>query len=87
METKDKIIAKLHSHPIYFFGMYFFGILLFGIGFFIYPLLSVAGFFVVVLTEVSRISENFFVMDSGVGREYRLLSTSRKFIEFDQRYS
>lgn len=84
METKDKIIKKFHSHPLHFLGLYLGGAIFCLFGFLFHPLIIILGLLVIFLIELSRNCENFFIMDSGVGREYRLLSTSRKFIGYDK---
>ena len=84
MEDKDKIIKKFHSDPLHFFGFYFAIVILFVLGIFLFKPLIFVSIFVVILIEISRRCENFYIMDYGVGREYRLLSTSRKFIGYDK---
>lgn len=84
METQDKIIKKFHSHPLYFLGSYLMGIVIAIFGFLFFSWLGIFGILVIVLIEISRICENFFIMESGVGREYKLLSVSRKFVGYDK---
>lgn len=84
MEHKDKIIKKFHSHPFYFLKIYFMGLVLIVIGFLFSRYIVFLGVFVIFIGEISRRSESFFIMDSGVGREYNLLSTSRKFISYEK---
>ncbi len=84
MESQDKIVKKFHSHPLHFLGFYLGGIFFSIFGYFIFQPLVFAGLLVIFLIELSRRCENFFIMDSGVGREYRLLSTSRKFVGYDK---
>ena len=52
------------------------------LSFFVLPLLFLAGILIFILAEVFRRAETFYVLESGVAKEYKLLSTYRKFAEF-----
>lgn len=84
MEHKDKIIKKFHSDPLHFLGFYFSGFILILLGVVFSRYIVFLGIFIILAGEISRRSENFFIMDNGIGREYRLLTTSRKFISYDK---
>lgn len=92
METEESIIKKLHPHPFYFFTFYFSGFLFFAgsIVAWIYfsknviLLIALVGVLVFILAEISRRAETFYVLDGGVAKEYRLLSTSREFAEYEK---
>ena len=73
MDIKEPIIKKLHPHPLHYLSFY-----LSGIAFFVFGLLTF------ILAEVSRRAETFFILDSGVARQYKLFSTSRKFVEYEK---
>ena len=83
MDTNETVIRKFHPHPFYFLGFYLGGIFVTILGFFFSPILIIAGILVFALGEVSRRAETLFILESGGAREYRLLSTSRKFTEFN----
>lgn len=72
----------MHPHPIIFLEIYFSGIALAVVGFFFMKPLVWLGIFVFILGELSRLAESFRVMESGIAREYRLLSTNREFTEY-----
>jgi uncharacterized membrane protein YdbT with pleckstrin-like domain len=84
MEKTDKVIKKFHSHPLAFLGFYFSGFFFIVIGLFFLPLLIALGLAVLLLGEVSRRAETFLILDNGVERLYSLLSTSKKFIEYEK---
>ena len=84
MDIKEPIIKKIHPHPFYYFGFYFGGIFMAVLGFFFSPLFLLGGVLILALGEISRRAETFYILESGVAREYKLLSTSRKFTEFDK---
>lgn len=83
MELGEKSIKKMHSHPIRFFSFYCFGILLI-IGGFIFSLpIAALGLLLFVLGEIFRRADTFFLLETGVAEQYKFLSTSRKFTEYD----
>lgn len=87
MDSNETIIKKFHPHPFYFIDFYFGGFAFIVASFFIpsfFWILFMIGIFVFVLAEIARRAETFFVLESGVGREYRLLSTSREFASYDK---
>ena len=84
MDTNTPIIKKLHPHPLSFLGFYFCGIIALVIGFAVSLLFLPVGLLVFALAEVVRRAETFYVLETGVAREYKLLSTSRQFAEFDK---
>ena len=84
MHTNETIVKKFHPHPFYYLGFYLGGIFVAVLGFFLPPILIIAGILIFMLGEVSRRADTFFILENGVAREYRLLSTSRKFTEFDK---
>lgn len=89
MEPQEQSIKKIHPHFLGFLIFYFFGFI-FGVAGVILSLfiikLGIAviliGVFIVVLGETSRRAETFYLLDNGVAREFKLLSTSRKFAEY-----
>lgn len=74
----------MHPHPIVFLEFYFSGLVLALIGAFVLKPIVWLGIFVIVLGEVSRLAESFRVLETGIVREYRLLSTNREFAEFEK---
>jgi uncharacterized membrane protein YdbT with pleckstrin-like domain len=84
MDGHETVIKKVHPHPVSFMGYYFMGIIFLLVGLALYPLAIIAGVFIFILAEIVRRAESFYVLDSGVAREYRLLSTSRKFAEYEK---
>ena len=84
MDIKEPIIKKLHPHPLHYLSFYLSGIAFFVFGFYFSNLLFLVGLLTFVLAEVSRRAETFFILDSGVSRQYKLFSTSRKFVEYEK---
>lgn len=82
MDSEESIIKKLHPHPIGYLVFYLTGIIIFILGFFIFWPLLILGLLTFALGEVSRQAETFYVLETGVAREYKLLSTSRTFAEY-----
>jgi len=84
MDNSETIIKKTHPHPFYFFIFYFSGIVFVICSFFFSWILFAIGILVFILGEVTRRAETFYILESGVGREYRLLSTSREFASYNK---
>ena len=87
MDSTETIIKKEHPHPFYFLPFYLAGLVFMIVSFFFlsyFWILFMIGFFVLVLGEVARRAETFYIFESGVAREYRLLSTSRDFSSYDK---
>lgn len=79
---EEHVIKKLHPHPLKFLGFYFGGFVLAVISFYISKSMFWIGVSVIVLGEISRRAETFYITDLGVSREYRFLTTSRQFAEY-----
>lgn len=77
MNNNEIIIKKVHPHPFHFFVFYFSGTVFIVSSFFFSWLLVPIGILVFLLGEIARRAETFYVLDSGVAREYKLLATSR----------
>lgn len=87
MNPQEEPIKKFHPHPFYFLLFYLSGIGFIVVSFFFlsyFLILLMTGLFVLALGEIARRAETFYVFENGVAREYKLLSTSRKFIEYDK---
>ncbi|MFH1608862.1 MAG: PH domain-containing protein [Patescibacteria group bacterium] len=94
MTPQEQIVKKMHPHYMGFLRFYFFGILfiIFGVFFILFlpanimvgAIIILISIFVFLMGEISRRAETFYVLESGVAREYKLLSTSRKFVEFEK---
>lgn len=84
MDASETIIREFHPHPLYHLPFYGGGIFIAVLSFFVWWPLVAVGLLVFVLGEVSRRAETFYILESGVAREYKMLSTSRKFLEYDK---
>ncbi len=92
---QEGVIKELHPHAIGFLGFYFSGIALVIIGI-VSAILGVfpfgitifiglfTGISAVALGEVSRRAETFYILEGGVAWQYKMLSTSRKFVEYEK---
>ena len=80
----EHVIKRFHPHRLTFFIFYFMGAIFLVIGLWYFRPLIWAGLLIAALGEVSRLSETFYILDTGVAREYRLFSTSRKFAEYEK---
>ncbi len=84
MDIKEPIIKEFHPHRFYNLAFYFGGVVFLILGIFVSWYLILVGILVVVAGEVVRMSETFYVLESGVSRQYKLLHTSRDFTEYSK---
>lgn len=85
MYPEEEIIKKKHPNPIGYLPLYLSGVvaLVFGIIFLSWPL-GFIGIAIIVIAELSRRAETYYILTTGVAREHRLLTTSRDFAEYDK---
>ncbi|MBP9715401.1 MAG: PH domain-containing protein [Candidatus Pacebacteria bacterium] len=84
MQITEGVIQQMHSHFLHYLGFYFFGILIAVLGVFFFWQGIFLGILIFILGEIVRRAETFYVLETGVARGYHLLSTSRKFVEFEK---
>ena len=84
MNITETIIKKKHPHPFYFLDLYFSGFVFLILSFFFSYYLVLVGLLIIILAEVARRAETFYILDSGVSREYKLFSTAREFCEYNK---
>lgn len=84
MKITEGVILKMHSHPIHYLGFYVIGILAFIASIFFWWPGTILGVGIFMLGELVRRAETFYVLETGVARGYHLLSTSRKFVEYEK---
>ncbi len=89
IREEEQPIQKMHPHFLAFVGYYFFGAIftLVGIITIFYVLILgtivfLIGVFVLLIGETSRRAETFYVWENGVEREYKMFSSSHKFVEY-----
>lgn len=80
----EHVLKSFHPHWLTFFVFYFMGSIFLCLGLLYFRPLIWVGLLIAALGEVSRLSETFYILDTGVAREYRLFSTSRKFAEYEK---
>ena len=85
----EQAIKKMHPHFLEFVRYYFLGILFLvaGIALCFYVLilgaiLLLIGVFTFLVGEISRRAETYCVFENGVEREYKMFSSSHKFVEY-----
>src|SRR3989338_6128433 len=81
MDSGGDVIFELHPHPLLFLGFYAGGPVVAVLGYYFFSPLIWIGFLTVILGEIVRRAETFYVTADGVTQEYKFLSTSRKFAE------
>ena len=92
MQPTENYIKKLHPHPIAFLGFYIGGIIFLILGFFLLKVFTVwiglscmvLGIIIFCLGEIMRRAETFYILDSGIERGFKLLSSSRDFISYEK---
>jgi|GEM_PF-1253163 len=88
---QEQVIKKMHPYFLGFFSRYFLGSVLMLAGiitlFYNWMLGAIGLLFGILIFlggEVSRRAETYYILDGGVAREYKMFSTSRKFVEFEK---
>jgi uncharacterized membrane protein YdbT with pleckstrin-like domain len=91
MIPTQNYIKKLHPHPIAFLGFYFFTLFFLVLGVYLFHILFLVGIFsiivailVFVAAEISRSAESFYILDGGIERGYKFLSSTREFIGYEK---
>ncbi len=84
MNINEPILKKFHPHFLGYLAFYMSGGILFILGYFTYWPLYLIGILTILLGEVVRRAETFYLLESGVTREYKLLTTSRDFVEYEK---
>ncbi len=86
MNITEGVLVKEHPHWIQSLRFYFISALAFILPVFFpkfWPAVGV-GVLIILIAEVVRLSETYYVLETGVAWQYRLLSTSRKFAEYEK---
>lgn len=84
MDIKEPIIREFHPHRFYHFAFYLGGIVFLILGVLISWYLVIIGILIVAVGEIARVAETFYILESGVSRQYKLLHTSRDFTEYSK---
>ena len=84
MDIHEPILRKFHPHFLGYLMFYVSGGIIFILGYFVYWPLFFIGLLTIVLGEVARRAETFYLLESGVSREYKLFATSRDFVEYEK---
>src|SRR3989344_5130594 len=79
---EEHVIRKFHPHPLRFLGFYFGGFVLSAVSFYVSKEMFWVGILIIIVGEITRRAETYYITDLGVSREYRFLSTSRQFAEY-----
>lgn len=84
MNDPVNILKKFHPHPFSYLAFYIGGIVFVVVSYFLSWLLFAFAILTFVIIEISRRAETFYILDTGVAREYNLLSTFRKYAEYEK---
>jgi len=80
---EDQIIKKFHSHPLHYFSLYFVGMIFIAVGIVWEWPVIILGVLMFLLAGVVRKATTFYLLDSGIARGYKLFSTHRKYMEYE----
>ncbi len=77
------VIKKMHPHPLAYLMYYVGGLFIFAVSYWYGYIYTIAGLFVVVVSELLRRADTFFVLSDGVSHNFSLFSTKEIFTGYD----
>ncbi|MFA7285475.1 MAG: PH domain-containing protein [Candidatus Paceibacterota bacterium] len=84
MNNQPDVLEKFYPHRFLYLDFYFFGLLAVVAGIFFYWQFLIFGILLIIGTEVFRKVHSYYLLHTGIAREYNFLSTSRKFAEYEK---
>ncbi|MEK7569654.1 MAG: PH domain-containing protein [Patescibacteria group bacterium] len=82
MHGEENVIKKFHPHPLFYLGFYLGGPILSGVGYYFFTPLAWAGPLIIILGELLRRAETYYVTEDGVVHEFHFLATRRVSAEY-----
>ena len=77
-------IAKLHAHPFAYLMYYLGGLFILAVSYWYGYVYAIAGVVVVIVSELLRRADTFYILNEGVSRDFALFSTKHIFTSYDQ---
>lgn len=80
----DSVLKKMKPDRLAYWGNYFLGFVITASGIRFGLLSVILGVFILLTTEMTRNATTFYVSEGGIAREYRLVSRSKVYAEYDK---
>lgn len=84
MNNQQDILEKLHPNWFHYFDLYVLSVISLLVGIFFYWQFLIFSVFVFLGIELFRRAHSYYLMHSGISRQYNFFSTSRKFAEYEK---
>lgn len=82
--SAETIIKKMHPHPLAYLMYYLGGLFIFVASYWYGYIYTAVGLMVIIVSELLRRADTFFVLNEGVSRNFSLLSTKHIFTGYDK---
>lgn len=81
--SPENIILQMHSHPLAYLTYYLGGVFIFAASYWYGYIYTIVGLLVLVVSELLRRADTFFILQDGVSRNFSLLSARHIFTSYD----
>lgn len=82
--SPENIIKKMHPHPLAYLAYYLGGLFIFAVSYWYGYVYTAVGLTVVVVSELLRRADTYFILIDGVSRNFALFSAKHIFTGYDK---
>lgn len=82
--SAESIIKKMHPHPLAYLTYYLGGLFIFAVSYWYGYVYMTVGLSVMIVSELLRRADTFFILTDGVSRNFSLFSTKHIFTGYDK---
>lgn len=80
----ESIIKQMHPHPFAYLTYYLGGVFIFAVSYWYGYIYTIVGLLVMIVSELLRRADTFFILNDGVSRNFALFSTKHIFTGYDK---
>ncbi|EKD24191.1 MAG: hypothetical protein ACD_81C00087G0002 [uncultured bacterium] len=81
--SPENTVAKMHPHPFAYITYYLGGLFIFLVSYWYGYLYTAVGLLVMIVSELLRRADTFYILNEGVARNFSLFSTRHIFTGYD----
>lgn len=82
--SAERIIMKMHAHPYSYLTYYAGGLFILSVSFWYGYAYAIVGSLVLIISELLRRADTFFILHDGVSHDFSLFSARYIFTEYDK---